>query len=107
MRIILVKRKTIRKSHRMCSLSTRVLRNFGKFLGKHLCQSLLFNEVAGLSLSLALYLKRASGTDVFLRNFKDIFLQNTSGRLLLNSSTFQLLHDSEMYMVFVVFLINY
>ena len=25
-----------------------VLRNFGKFTGKHLCQSLLFNKVAGL-----------------------------------------------------------
>ena len=26
----------------------RVLRNFEKFTGKHLCQSLLFNKVAGL-----------------------------------------------------------
>ena len=25
-----------------------VLRNFAKFSGKHLCQSLLFNKVAGL-----------------------------------------------------------
>ena len=25
-----------------------VLRNFGKFTGKHLCQGLLFNKVAGL-----------------------------------------------------------
>ena len=24
-----------------------VLRNFAKFIGKHLCQSLFFNEVAG------------------------------------------------------------
>ena len=27
-----------------------VLRNFAKFTGKHLCQDLLFNKVAGLSL---------------------------------------------------------
>ena len=26
-----------------------VLRNFAKFTGKHLCQSLLFNNVAGLT----------------------------------------------------------
>ena len=38
-----------------------VLRNFAKLTGKHLCQTLFFNKVAGLRL----------------------FLQNTSGRLLL------------------------
>ena len=27
-----------------------VLRNFAKFSGKHLCQSLFFNKVAGLSI---------------------------------------------------------
>ena len=27
----------------------RVLKNFTKFTGKHLCQSLFFNKVAGLS----------------------------------------------------------
>ena len=39
-----------------------VLRNFTKFIGKDLCQSLFFNKVAGLQL----YLKRDSGTGVFL-----------------------------------------
>ena len=34
-----------------------VLRNFTKFTGKHLCQSLFFNKVAGL---------RDSGTGVLL-----------------------------------------
>ena len=29
-----------------------VLRNFAKFTGKDLCQSLFFNEVAGVSLQL-------------------------------------------------------
>ena len=28
-----------------------VLRNFAKFTGKHLCQSLFFNKVAGLRLA--------------------------------------------------------
>ena len=39
-----------------------VLRNFAKFTGKHLYQSLFFSKVAGLQL----YLKRDSGTGVFL-----------------------------------------
>ena len=42
-----------------------VLRNFAKSTGKHLCQSLFFNKVAGLRLKF----KRTP------------FLQNTSGRL--------------------------
>ena len=41
-----------------------VLGNFAKSTGKHLCQGLIFNKVAGLGLQL--YQKRDSGTDVFL-----------------------------------------
>ena len=41
-----------------------LLKNFGKFTGKHLCPSLFFNKVAGLSLQL--YFKKDSGTGVFL-----------------------------------------
>ena len=40
-----------RSSHRRCSVCTvkkGVLRNFAKFTGKHLCQSLFLNKVAGL-----------------------------------------------------------
>ena len=33
---------------RRCSVKKGVLRNFAKFTGKHLCQSLFFNKVAGL-----------------------------------------------------------
>ena len=33
-----------------CSIKKGVLRNFAKFTGKHLCQSLFFNKVAELSL---------------------------------------------------------
>ena len=36
-----------RSSHGRCALQG-VLRNFSKFLGKHLGQSLFFNKVAGL-----------------------------------------------------------
>ena len=37
-----------RSSHRRCSVKKGVLRNFAKFTGKDLCQSLFFNKVAGL-----------------------------------------------------------
>ena len=37
-----------RSSHQRCSVKKRVLRNFSKSTGKHLCQGLLFNKVAGL-----------------------------------------------------------
>ena len=40
------------------------LRNFAKFTEKHLCRSLVFNKIAGLSP--ATLLKRGSGTGVFL-----------------------------------------
>ena len=39
-----------RNSHRRCSVKKGVLKNFAKFTGKHLCQSLFFNKVAGLRL---------------------------------------------------------
>ena len=38
-----------RSSHQRCSIEIDVLRNFRQFTGKHLCQSLLFNKVAGLT----------------------------------------------------------
>ena len=44
-------------------LKKGVLRNSTKFTGKHLCQSLFFNKVAGLWS--ATLLKRNSGTGVF------------------------------------------
>ena len=61
-----------------------VLRNFINFLGKHLCQSLLFNKVAGLrTVSL---LKKRLWDRCFLVNFakflRTTFLRNPSGRLL-------------------------
>ena len=41
-----VKFPIYRSSHRRCSVRKGVLRNFAKFTGKHLCQSLFFNKVA-------------------------------------------------------------
>ena len=49
----LVKKNLIRKdisrsSHQKCSIKEGVIRNFVKFTGKHMCQSIFFNKVAGL-----------------------------------------------------------
>ena len=38
-----------RSNHQMCSIKKGFLKNFAKITGKHLCQSLFFNKVAGLS----------------------------------------------------------
>ena len=39
--------KKSRSSHQRCSMKKVVLRNFAKFTGKYVCQSLFFNKVAG------------------------------------------------------------
>ena len=38
---------TNRSNHRRCFVRKGVLRNFAKFTGKHLCQSLFFNKASG------------------------------------------------------------
>ena len=62
-----------RSSHLRCSIKKWVLRNFTNFTGKHLCQSLFFNKVAG---------PRHSWHSCFPVNFVKFLrtiLQNTSG----------------------------
>ena len=75
-----------RSSLRRCSVRKGVLRNFAKFTGKYLCQSLFFNKVAGLRP--ATLLKKRLCRSCFPVNFSKFlrtpFLENTSGRLLLN-----------------------
>ena len=53
---------THRSSHQRCSIRKGVLKNFTKFTGKHLCQSLFLIKLKALGLQL--YLKRDSGTGV-------------------------------------------
>ena len=80
-----------RSSHRRCSVTKDVLRNFAKFTGKHLCQRLFFNKVAGLRL--ATLLKKKLWHRYFPVNFAKFlstaFLQNTSGWVLLYRSILQ------------------
>ena len=79
-----------RSTHRRCSVRKGVLRNFAKFTGKHLCQRLFFNKVAGLRP--ATLLKKSLWHMCFPVNFAKFlrtpFLQNTSGRLLLHVVAF-------------------
>ena len=78
-----------RSSHQRCSMKKGVLKNFTKFTGKHLCQSLFFNKVAGLRPTTLL--KKRLWHKCFLVNFgkflRTPFWQNTSGRLLQNVIT--------------------
>ena len=74
-----------RSTHRRCSIREGVLRNFVKFTGKHLCQSLFFNNIVGPRA--ASVLKKRLWHRWFPVSFakflKTPFLQNTCGRLLL------------------------
>ena len=77
--------KNNRSSHERCPVRKGVLRNFAKFTGKQLCQSLFFNKVAGMKP--ATLLKKRLCHRCFSVNFAKFlrtpFLQNTSGRLVL------------------------
>ena len=70
-----------RSSHRKCSVGKGVLRNFAKFTGKHLCQSLFFNKIA--SLRPATLLRKRLWHRCFPVNFvkflRTPFIRNTSG----------------------------
>ena len=78
--------KICRSSHRGCSVLKGVFKNFAKFTGKHMCQSLFFNKVVGFRPGT--FLKKRLWHKCFLVNFERIlrtpFLHNTSGWLLLN-----------------------
>ena len=74
------RRRTLRSSRPEVFCKEGVLKNFANFTGKHLCQSLFFNENAGLSP--ATLLKRRLWHKCFLVNFANFlgtpFLCNTS-----------------------------
>ena len=75
-----------RSSHLRCTVKKGVLKNFAKFTGKHLSQSLVFNKVAVLRSSTLLKKKLWHRCfPVNLEKFLRIpyFIENTSIRLLL------------------------
>ena len=60
-----------RSSQRMCSIDKSVFKTFTKFKGKHLCQSLFFNKVAGLRPAKSLWHR------CFPVNFVKVLAKNT------------------------------
>ena len=62
-----------RSNQRKCSLKKGVLKNFAKFTGNHLCQSLFFNKVEGLRTATLL---KKTLAEVFSYEFCEI-LKNT------------------------------
>ena len=58
-----------RSSHQRCSVKKSVLKNFAKFTGKHLRQSLFFNKVAGAACN---FIKKETLTQVFCCEFYQI-----------------------------------
>ena len=67
------------------------LRNFAKFTGKYLLQSLFFNNFADLKPQTCNFIEKETLAEVFSCEFPAKFLrkpfsQNTSGRLLLKNS---------------------
>ena len=75
-----------RSSRRRCSVKKGVLKNFAKFTGKHLCQSLFLNKVAGDACN---FIKKEILAQVFSCEFSEIykntFLTEHLRRLLLTS----------------------
>ena len=63
----LLKRASGRSSDRRCSVKKGVLRNFAKFTGKHLCQSLFFNKAETCN-----FIKKETLAKVFLYEFCEI-----------------------------------
>ena len=70
-----------RSSHQRCSVRKGVLRNFTKFTGKHLRQSLFFNKVA--SLRPAILLKKRLCHRCFLKFLRTSFIMEHLWWLLL------------------------
>ena len=58
-----------RSSHQWCSMKKGVLRNFTKFTGKHLRQSLFFNKIAGKACN---FIKKETLAQVFSCEFCEI-----------------------------------
>ena len=83
--LMIIGKVLFRSSHQRCSIKKIVLKNFTKFTGKHLCQSIFFNKVADLRP--ATLSKRRLWHRYFPVNFvifsRKPFSQNTSERLLL------------------------
>ena len=98
---------TSRSNHQRCSIKKSVLKNFVKLTGKHLCQSLLFNKVAGWRP--ATLLKKRLWNRCFPVKFSKFlrtpFLQNNSRRLLLLLTNNFLSYERLQYFILILLII--
>ena len=62
-----------RTSQQKYYLKKGALKNFVKFAGKHLCQALFLNKVAGLRLDASNFIKKETLAQVFSCEFCEIF----------------------------------
>ena len=64
----------VRSSHPEVFCNKGVLRNFAKFTGKHLCQNLFFNKVAGLRPTACIFIKKRLWHRYFHVNFEKFLI---------------------------------
>ena len=69
----------VRNAHRRSSIKEGVLNNFAKFTGKHLCQGLFFNKVAGLACNVIKKEILTQMFNCFAKFLRTHFSQNNSG----------------------------
>ena len=82
----------VKSSRQRCSVKKGVLRNFAKFTGKHVCQSLFFNKVAGADCNFIKKILWHRCFPVYFAKFlRAPFSQNTVRRLLLCGNTWNMI----------------
>ena len=89
--------RIIRSTHRRCSMKKGILRNFTKFIftGKHLCQSLVFNKVAGL--------RHFSKNNFFTERLRTIASGSFSFPLLTTSASFFYMANTYFFLFVHIF----
>ena len=60
-------------SQRSCSVTEGLLKNFEKFTGKHLCQGLSLNKIAGWDAEACNFIKKETLAQVFSCEFCEIY----------------------------------
>ena len=64
-----------RSSHRRCSIEKGIPKNCVKFKGKHICQSLFFNKVAGLRIFVCTTKRLKNSFTIFISSLLKSFLR--------------------------------
>ena len=86
---------TVRRSHWRCSIKKSVPKNFTKFTGKHLCQGLFFNKVAGLRTLAQLFsfdFTKFLATHILQNIYRQLFLN----RIVLQTWRVQFFHGCNL-----------